>query len=260
MRVISALLVTKGHVFEREPFFKMIDALAAPEPGVHIDWTHVEQPAAEALMDVERAAPFDVIIWYDMPGVTFTGANPPFAHHDPSDAFKAGFLALLDVGKPMVFLHHAIAAWPSWPAFADLLGGRFHFLPGDLGGQTFPGSGYRLNVPQTITVERAHPIVAGLPDTFALTDEAYMYAVNEADVTPLLRSDFSFTADRFHHGGVGFKDHPPASNLIGWTKRARNAPLAYLQPGHGPDIYFDPIYRRLIANAVLWAAADDPPI
>ena len=260
MRLISALLVTKGHVFEREPFFAMIDALARPTADVHIEWTHVEQPAVAALMDVERASGFDVIVWYDMPGVTFNRTNPPFAHYDPTDAYKTGFLSLLDAGKPMIFLHHAIAAWPSWPEFAQLLGGRFHFLPGDFSGVSYPGSGYRFNVPQTISVERHHPIVDGLPDRFDLTDEVYMYAVNEPDVTPLLRSDFSFVPSNFHHGGVGFKDHPPASNLIGWTKRARNAPIAYLQPGHGPEVYQDPNFRRLVANAVQWATSNDPPI
>lgn len=79
-------------------------------------------------------------------------------------------------------------------------------------------------------------------------------------MNPLLRSDFAFTADNFPSGGVGFKDHPPGSNIVGWTKRARNAPIAYLQPGHGPEVYADPHYRRLVANAVLWGASQGPPV
>ncbi|MDC0660560.1 ThuA domain-containing protein [Leisingera sp. SS27] len=259
--VIEALLVTKGHIFEREPFFEMIDTLSRPGPDIYINWTHVEQPAAEALMDVKRAERYDVIVWYDMPGVIFTGSNPPFAHYDPSPEYKEGFLSLLDAGKPMLFLHHAIAAWPTWPEFAELLGGRFHFLPGELGGKKYPGSGYRFRVPQVITVENPnHPIVAGLAPQFDLNDEAYMYAVLEDEVNPLLSSDFSFTADKFHHGGIGFQDHPRGSNLIGWTKLARNAPIAYLQIGHGPKVYSDQNFLRLIANSVLWAKSDNPTI
>jgi len=235
--------------------------LTHPDPETIINWTHVEQPAAEALMDVERAARYDTIVWYDMPGVTFSRGTPPFTHYDPSDDYKKGFLALLDAGKPMVFLHHTIASWPSWPEYAELLGGRFHFLPGELKGQHYPGSGYRFNVPQTLTVENAnHPIVDGIPPVFDIRDEAYMMAVLEEDVKPLLRSDYDFRAENFHHGGVGFRDHAPASNLVGWTKMARNAPIAYLAHGHGPKVYFDPNFVRLIANAVKWAASDTPQI
>ena len=39
------LLITKGHPFERDAFFSTFDAL----PGVN--WTHVEQPAAQVFFD-----------------------------------------------------------------------------------------------------------------------------------------------------------------------------------------------------------------
>lgn len=108
MPVIETLLITGGHAFERDPFFQMIGALCEPAPGTKINWTHVEHPAAEALLHSVGAGRFDVIVWYDMPGVTFTNASPPFAQVDPTAAYKAAFMALLDAGKPMVFLHHAI--------------------------------------------------------------------------------------------------------------------------------------------------------
>ncbi|MBB6429917.1 ThuA domain-containing protein [Algisphaera agarilytica] len=256
MKTIEALLVTKGHSFEREPFFKMIDRLKYPSPGIRIHWTHVEHPAAAAVLHPERAAAFDVIVFYDMPGVVFTRDNPPFAHFDPSDQYKADFISLLDSGKGMVFLHHAIADWPTWPEFAELIGGRFHFRPGELGGQSYPGSGYRFDVPQTITVlDTEHPITQGLGETFEIQDEAYMYAVLEDKVTPLLRTDFQQTPDQFRYGGLGFKDHPEGSSLVGWTKQARKSDIAYLQLGHGPDIYEDTKYQNLKANSVAWAAS-----
>jgi trehalose utilization protein len=49
--------------------------------------------------------------------------------------------------------------------------------------------------------------------------------------------------------------HADGSNLVGWTKRARNSPLAYLQPGDGPPTYADPNYRRLVENAIRWSAS-----
>ena len=251
---MEVLLVTKGHIFKREPFFRMIDALKVLDDGTTVNWTHVEQPAAAALLHPERAATFDAIVFYDMPGVTFTRSDPPFAHFDPSDQYKEDFMALVEAGKGMVFLHHAIAGWPSWPAFAQILGGRFHFLPGELDGKHYPGSGFRFRVPQRISVvDQSHPIVADVAPEFSIVDEAYLFPVLEDQVEPLLRSDFNFTASEFEMGGIGYKDHPPGSNLVGWTKRSGNSDIAYLQMGHGPEIYRDANFRKLLGNSVKWA-------
>ena len=256
-KLIEALLVTKGHPFEREPFFQAIDAVQQPDENTFVNWTHVEHPAAEAVLTPKGAKPYDVIVFYDMPGVVFTRSDPPFAVYDPSEEFKDGFRALLDEGKPMVFLHHAIASWPTWPEYAEWIGGRFHFLPGELRGVTYPGSGYRFRVDQTITVEAPdHPIVQGIGESFPYRDEAYLLPVLEDDVTPILRSDFTFTADKFHYGGVGFQEHPEGSNLVGWTKKARNSSIAYLQFGHERIGYENAYFRKLLANAVKWAAAE----
>jgi type 1 glutamine amidotransferase len=46
---------------------------------------------------------------------------------------------------------------------------------------------------------------------------------------------------------------PAGSPVIGWTKRARNSALAYLQPGHGPTAYANPHYRLLVKNAIEWS-------
>lgn len=259
--IIEALVVTKGHPFEREPFFETLDALQHPDANTTINWTHVEHPAAEAVLTPEGAAAFDLILFYDMPGVTFTGSNPPFAVYDPSERFKENFLKLLDAGMPMIFMHHAIASWPTWPEFAEVIGGRFHFLPGELRGRHYPGSGYRFRVDQTISVvDLSHPIVEGIGESFPYRDEVYMYPVLEKDVTPLLRSDFSFKPENFRYGGIDFKDHPEGSNLVGWTKKARNSSIAYLQFGHDSVAYANPYYRLLLANAVKWAAAEKPAL
>lgn len=253
MSRIQALLVTKGHPYEREPFFQMIDNLERPDEDTHIQWTHVELPAAEAVLTPETAAMFDVVVFYDMPGVTFTRGEPPFAHYDPSEKYKENFLRLLDNGKPMVFLHHAIAAWPTWPEFAEILGGRFHFLPGELNGKVYPGSGYRFRTPQTVTVvDQEHPVTKGLGASFSILDEAYLMPVDEDNVVPLLRSDFTFNADNFRMGGVNFKHHPEGSNLLGWTKMARNSPIVYLQFGHDHKSYKNNAFQHLIVNAIKW--------
>ncbi len=255
--VIEALLVTKGHAFEREPFFQFIDRVKVADPDTLVHWTHVEHPAAEAVLSPAGAKPFDIVVFYDMPGVRFTKNDPPFTVYDPSESFKANFLALLDEGKPMIFLHHAAASWPTWPEYAEVIGARFHFLPGEFNGKSYPGSGYRFRTQQTITVEDPnHPIVAGLSESFEFKDEVYLYPVDEDAVDPLLRSDFEFEAKNFRYGGIGFEDHPTGSNLVGWTKTSYNSPVAYLQFGQDHVAYENPIFAKLLSNAVRWGVAE----
>jgi len=256
---INVLLVTGGHAFEAAPFFEMISDLKHWDKEAFIEWTHVPQPMAQDYFKPERASDFDVFVLYDMPGITYTGGVPRFSLQDPSQEHKQDFLALLETGKPFVFLHHAIASWPTWPEFAEIVGGRFHFVPGTLRGQSIPGSGYRFNVAQQISVvDTSHPIVNGLGDAFSIKDEVYMYTVLEDSVRPLLRNtNFKFVPENFHHGGDQFKKHPEGSNLVGWTKTYKNSPIAYIMFGHGPQVYYDNSYRLLIVNAIKWAISKE---
>jgi hypothetical protein len=54
--------------------------------------------------------------------------------------------------------------------------------------------------------------------------------------------------------------HPDGSNAIGWTKRYANSHIAYLQPGDGPETFKTETYRRLLENAIRWAAASNNPL
>lgn len=258
--VIRVAVVTKGHPFEAEPFFAVFDAMDG------VEWTHVEHPDALELVRPERAAEFDVFVMYDMPGITFTRTDPPADFPDPPDGYPEAFRALLDGGKPMVFLHHAIAGWPAWEEYAHIVGGRFHYQPAELGGVSYPDSGYRHDVTHTVEVlDTDHPICAGLDETFEITDELYLFPVFTDEVTPLMRSRHSFvdseffSADRAVRGTRNDRtgwSHPPGSDLVAWTKTVGASPIAYIQFGDSPQTYADPNYRRVIDNAIRWAASE----
>ncbi len=256
---INALLVTKGHAFQEIPFFSMIDDLKTWDKEITINWKHVKHPKALAVFEPEQADQYDVIVFYDMPGVVFTGqAEQRFKYTEPPAEFKKNFMDLVERGKGMVFIHHAIGGWPTWKEYAELIGGKFQFTPGEVGGKNYPGSGYRFYVPQTISVlDTSHPIVKGFGKEFKLRDEVYLYPVLEDEVVPLLKSDFNFVSENFPNGGVGFKEHPEGSNLIAWVRASGKSPIAYLQPGHGPQVYGDKNYRTLIVNAIKWASSQE---
>ena len=251
------LLVTKGHPYEREPFYAMIDDMQG------VNWTLVEQPAAEVLFNVEQAAGYDAFVMYDMPGIEFRQNGPPrFA--TPDERYRDGFLQLLEHGHGFVFLHHAIAGWPAWSEYAEIIGGRFLYMPGELRGQQCQDSGYRHGVTHTVRVVDDHPVTEGVPQSFEITDELYLYEVFEHDVQPLLVSDHEFVRDNFYSAARVVRDgkmfdnegwqHAPGSNLIGWTRHYGASRIVYLQCGDDPVAYANPYFQQLLRNAIAWVS------
>jgi len=261
---LDILLVTKGHPFQREPFFQMFDSFASRG----LNWTHVEQPAAQLFYQPGNAQPYDVIVDYSMPGVGF-GRKAGDPAPAPPEAFKRGIVDLMEQGTHgFVFMHHNLCSWPAWDEYAEILGGRFLFYPATLRGKDTPDSGYLLGVNSTYTVVTpGHPVTRDLPPSFELQDELYLAPYFEDDVVPLIRSDFEFTEDNFFspYQVVGFgkmysRDgwhHPPSSNMVCWAKNYKNSPVVYIQAGDVPTSYNNPHYRTLLANAIAWVASDE---
>lgn len=269
---IGVLLVTGGHPFEREPFLQMF----RDDAGLHVE--HVEQPDAQHRLHPDRLqpdrvvatghAPVDVIVFYDMPGLHFTRSEPPLELLEPSAQLQAGVEALLAAGVGMVFLHHAIASWPTWGRYGEIVGGRFHYAPGRLWGREWPDSGYLLDVTHTIEViAPTHPVCTGLPPSFELRDELYLIPPIAAGVVPLLRSTHPMTDEHFFSttsaisGRRNIREgwtHPAGPNLLGWCHTVGRSPVVYLQPGDGPACFANAHYRTLVGNAIRWCARTGP--
>lgn len=256
---MRTLVITGGHDFDAAEFFAVFDAL----PG--ITWEHAEPPDAWRYLRPERAGEFDAIVCYDMQGFEFQAPLPPKLLV-PSAEQAAGLRGLLDAGQGLVVLHHAVCSWPAWPTWAQIVGARMNFVATELGGTVWPGSGYtQPDVTHHVScTDPGHPICAGLEDGFDITDELFLYPVLADRVTPLLRTGFSQSADAYYSAELavqgrpferdGFR-HPPGTGLIGWVKTAGTSPVAYLQCGHGPAAYANPSYRRMLSNAIGWAAS-----
>lgn len=252
------MVVANGHPFPRDLFMKMFDAFPEMEPFL------VEHPVAPKVLNPNGVEDVDVIVFYDMPGGS--PAEGPGYYVEPSEEFKKGFLELLDRGVPIVALHHTIGGWPSWPEYSELLGGKLLHFPDVVRGRHMPDGGYRQGVTYELSaVDEGHPIFADLPKTFEIEDEVYLFDVFEDSITPLLRSSYPAISENFYslalavtgtmHSNEGWS-RPPGSQVVGWTKRARNSPLVYLQPGHGPTAYANPNYVKLLYNSINWAISE----
>ena len=107
-----------------------------------------------------------------------------------------------------------------------------------------------------------HPVTAGLPEAFEITDELYLYEVFDDSIEPLLASDYEFTRDNFYsawnvvkHGRMHDRSnwqHDAGSSLIGWVRTEGNSRIVYLQCGDDPVAYANPCFRQLLANAIRW--------
>lgn len=252
------LVSVKGHPYPRDAFFEVFEAMEG------VAYTAVEQPASQVFFTPAQAEPYDAFVLYDMPGIDFSTRPPELV--PPSEAFKSEFLALLERGHGFVFLHHAIAAWPAWPEYAEIVGGRFLYRPGSVRGRQRPDSGYRHAVSYNARVLNAHAVTEGVEPVFPITDELYLCEVFEDAVIPLLASDYRFDRDHFYsalqavtgtlYSNDGW-EHPPGSPLVGWVKHYRNSPIVYLQMGDDLDVYANPHFRQLLSNAVHWVASDE---
>jgi hypothetical protein len=253
------MVSARGHPYQRDAFAALFDSLEG------FAWSLVEQPLAAQLLTPALREKVDACVFYDMPGVDFTAADAPRPVPPPAE-FTRGFIELLEAGMGCVFMHHSIAAWPAWPEYAEIVGGRFHYRAAPLRGRDWPDSGYRHKVDHSIRVARDHPVTAGLPARFAMTDELYLCPLFEDDVIPLLRSDYEFIDENFYSARLAVAgemysregwQHPPGANLVAWIKHYGNSPIVYIQGGDDVEAYDNPHFQRLLHNAVRWVASAD---
>lgn len=253
----NLLVATKGHPYDKPAFAGLFDRLKG------FTWTHVEQPAAARLLSPEAADGFAALVFYDLPGIRFH-ARRPASLIEPTDAMKQGFEGLLAAGKPLVFLHHAIAGWPTWDRYAEAIGTRFFYQPGTYRGRAYPDSGYRSSVRYTAEIVAAHPVTEGLPERFEIDDELYLMPLLEPDVVPLVRARFAFVAETFHSAAAAVEGrgesrdgwtHPPGTDLIAWARRLGRSPIVVIQCGDDGKTFSNPAFERLLGNAMAWVTS-----
>ena len=252
------LAVTGGHSFDLEAFRGLLDHVCDEHEMV---WAHSVQPAAQQWLTGD--APFDAVLLHDICGLHLKRGEPP-RPIDPAPEVQARLLGLLAFGTGLVVLHHALASWPSWDGWADSIGGRFFYAPGELHGSEWPSSGTRIETYEAQVVAPGHPVCAGV-DNFTLTDELYCCPVLEDRIVPLVRSNADFSAAHFistyEHVIVGESaaprcdGHPPPSNVISWATSAGRSPIVFIQPGDSAATFALDGYRRLVGNALDWVTS-----
>ena len=219
---IKVVVVTGGHGFDHDPFLKLFqgyDDIEAVEAAQKND--------SELFEDISQW-PYDVIVLYNMT-------------QNISEKRRENFLKLLDKGVGLVALHHSLGAFQAWPEYAKIIGGRFYLSPTIVDGVKHPPSTWREGLRYKVQVADAkHPITRGVAD-FETHDEAYGKYSVDPQAHVLLTTE-----------------EPSSEKAIAWVKTYRKAPVCYILLGHDAAAYANESYRRLVVQAIRWAAGRLP--
>jgi hypothetical protein len=212
---VKIMLVTGGHAFDTIQFFDMFDALQG------IEYEHFEQPKANQRIASGKTGDYDVLVFYDM----WQGIG---------DIEKQAYLKLTNEGKPMLFLHHSIVSYQSWPEFEKILGGKY--VEKARGVAPEDQSNYEHDVWVYSKVENITPVTKGFGE-LRFFDEIYGNVRISDNVLPLLKTR-----------------HPKSMEIIAWENSYNNSKIVYIQPGHDYRTFGDESYRKLLAQTIHYLA------
>lgn len=211
---LKVLVVTGGHGFEESQFREMWKSLAG------IDAVLLDQKDGAAFSDVS-AWPYDVIVLYN-----FNQQMP--------EKEGANLISLLDKGVGLVIMHHAVAAYPDWPEYRKILGGRYYLKDEEEDGVKHARCTYVHDVDIEVQPVAGHPVTEGLAK-FVINDETYKgYSVDEGNQILLTT------------------DNEKSQKEIGWVRGYRKSRVCFVQSGHGPKAYENANFRRLVSQAITW--------
>ena len=213
------LIVTGGHPFETNQFFKLF------ADNTNITFKAVEDPGAHEMFKPEHAGEYDVVVLYDM----WKDITP--------DAQK-NFEALIKNGKGLLSLHHSICGYQTnWPEYERIIGGKYHEGKWIDNGVQKPGSSFKQGVDVSVKVAASpHPVTSGIKD-YTIHDEVYKGLTVQDGVTPLLTTE-----------------EPASGSPIAWAKTYGKGRVVFIQHGHDHLAWENPALRKLIAQAIEWTA------
>jgi type 1 glutamine amidotransferase len=176
---------------------------------------------------------FDAVIWNNISGDVLTLAQ------------RAALKAYMEHGGGFLGVHGS-AGDPVyyWDWYVDgLIGARF-------AGHPYPN---QFQTARVVIDNPADPLAAGLPHEWTLKEEWYSFKNNpRASGSHILATLDESTYQPVFMGkslAMG-ADHP-----IAWSRCIGAGRMFYSAIGHRPEMYGEAIYRRMLTNAVDWAAS-----
>jgi type 1 glutamine amidotransferase len=185
------------------------------DPGTA--WTHV---TSEAGLTREALDRHDVLVLYHLSRA-----------ERPDRELEERLRAFLESGRGLVVVHSALGSWNGWSWWRDVVGGAYRMKAGGEG----PASKAEENQRIAARVRGDHPVTRGVDD-FTFLDETYRDLSLSRSNQVLVATDGA------------------ASDPLVWVSAYRPARVVVIQPGHARPVMDHPSYRRLVRQAIRWAA------
>jgi len=214
---LKVLVVVGGHGFNQKAFWQMF------KDNPDIEYTEAKHGKTSEMYERDDLLSFDVVVLYDL-------------WQKITDEQKKKFLSLFDKGVGLVVLHHAIANYQDWPEYEKIIGGKFLLRPETRDGKKLGRSGTGFGPLNVHVCSKEHPITKGMDD-FKHNGEYYNKCLVSKDVTVLLTTDC-----------------PKNQREIAWCRQQGKSRVVYIMNGHDQRAYNNPNYRKVLANAIKWAA------
>lgn len=197
---------------------QVLEDAAVKDGRIEIVWS--EDPSVINAENLER---FDAVFF-------FTSGELPF-----NEAQKAALLDFVRRGKGFGGVHSATDTCYGWPAYGELIGGRF--------------DGHPWTQEVGIVVEDAdHPATHHLAPGFRILDEIYQFReFSRERVNVLMRLDTNSVDVRIP--GVNRVDHDFA---LAWSHEFGSGRVFYTALGHFDETWRDVRFQKMLVNALLW--------
>lgn len=210
------LIVTGGHEYDTAAFNAMWRSFT------DVEFTVRNQAFGHEVFEDVAGWDFDVLVFYN--------------HQDPgarlTDRHKRNYQTLIDKGVGMLVLHHGVAAYPFWPEFEALAGVRYRSSLYFKDSLSEAKEG--VAIPCALA-ESTHPLAAGMPASFSVTDEMYFKMRFATDNRVLLTTSY-----------------PASQGPAAWTRKRGNSRVFTTFLGHGPSLFANAPFRAMLAQAIAW--------
>ncbi|MCP4312091.1 MAG: hypothetical protein GY790_12570 [Bacteroidetes bacterium] len=214
---MKVLVVTGTHEYNRVAFNTMMEGFH----GMDCTIKEMEETPGSLFAQVE-GFPYDAIVLYNF-------------RQELNIEHQENFKELLRRGVGLTVIHHALAGFPGWVEYEDIIGATYVLQEQSRGEKHYPRPTWKHGVEMDIKVEDAeHPVCRGITD-FRILDETYKSWVYH-DGNHLLLST----------------DNELSNFQIAWTRSWSGARVFCIQLGHDEYTFEDKNYTELLRQGIQW--------
>lgn len=196
----------------------------------------ISQESAKVIT-AENLKNVDVLIFYT------TGELPW------SDEQKKLFLDFVKSGKGFIGIHSATDTFYKWSEYGELIGGYFDGHP------------WTSNAKVTVRKDdKNFAVTKHWEDSWEWLEETYQYKqfnAKECKVVMSLdiaKTDMTKKGIKGIHAVEGNPNIKPDSFPLVWYRTYGKGRVFYSEPGHNSEVWNNPKYQTMIANAIKWTA------